>query len=96
MFNCAEGRIFNSRGVTRCPLHSTHSGWIKALPIVIPPRTSFSPDDSYREMLSRYDTDGAIIIRDLVDSGTISEMRQAVIEHARKTSPLIAISRFTN
>lgn len=47
-------------------------------------------------MLSRYDTDGAIIIPDLVDSGTISEMRQAVIEHARKTSPLIAISRLSH
>jgi hypothetical protein len=47
-------------------------------------------------MLFRYDTDAAIIIRDLVDSGTISEMRQAVIEHARKTSPLIAISRLSH
>jgi hypothetical protein len=47
-------------------------------------------------MLFRYDTDGAIIIPDLVDSGTISEMRQAVIEHARKTSPLIAISRLSH
>ena len=34
MFNCAEGRIFNSPGVTRYPLHSTHSAWIKALPMV--------------------------------------------------------------
>ncbi len=41
------------------------------------PLTSFSPDDSYQEMLSRYDTDGAIIIRDLVDSGTISAVVQA-------------------
>ena len=38
-------------------------------------------------MLFRYDTDGAIIIRDLVDSGTISEMRQAIIKRARKNSP---------
>jgi hypothetical protein len=36
-------------------------------------------------MLPHYDTDGAIIIRDLVDSDTISEMRQAVIERARRT-----------